>query len=730
MSNVHRLVVIALASLAAAKAARSSAPDPRALLAAQPLVFEANRGQLEAAVPFLGRSANETVFLRGDGATLQFESSDGPAPRIELRWLGGDPAARAQGEWRLPGTTGYFFGPDPSRHVSGIPTFERVRIRDVYPGIDVLYRAAGPRLEYDFVVGPGADPRQIQIEIAGAEQVVLDAAGHLRARAGAAELFQPRPVIYQEVDGRRVEIDGGFAPVASASKASRFGFRLAAYDATRELVIDPLVLWYSTKTGGEDGIFFGDLAADSDGDLFVTGTVTRSIGQPFTLPTTTAFASSPQHCGFLMKIRATASSSEAPEILYSLVFGGGEPLGLAVGPGERAHVTGVVREEFAADLPFGHHVGDANHNGVLDAFVLSFSRTGNAIDFSTFLGGRAIDLAEEIAVDDEGHPCVIGRTDAEPGVPSFPQKPTIRPVSGSRDAFVACFDPTTNGTSATVFSLLLGGDDETGEDIGRSITARGAFDVVAVGDTGSSDFPLVNPLQASRRGSTDVFVTRIQGGVAAAIRFSTYFGGSSFESAGTSNGVLFEPDGSLVFVGTTQSTDFPAASGGFVGPNPPGPDGFVARLSMLRAGSEALIASVLFGGNGVDSFRSVARDPSTGAISIVGNTSSTDFPVRGPIDHRHPLTGAVIWDGRAFALPSNFLVTLDAALQVVRCSTSVPRVASTLATDALGAIYIGGQAELQGLPIVHPLRFEGQTVGQQGASQPKVGLVKIAPSGS
>lgn len=37
----------------------------------------------------------------------------------------------------------------------GIPTYAALRVRDLYPGIDLVYYTGRHGLEYDFVVGPG-----------------------------------------------------------------------------------------------------------------------------------------------------------------------------------------------------------------------------------------------------------------------------------------------------------------------------------------------------------------------------------------------------------------------------------------------------------------------------------------------------------------------------------------------------------------------------------------------
>src|SRR5205823_13013770 len=102
--------------------------------------------------------------------------------------------------------------------------------------------------------------------------------------------------------------------------------------------------------------------------------------------------------------------------------------------------------------------------------------------------------------------------------------PTMNPVQlaigsvGSSDAFVTKFDP--NGS--IVYSTYLGGN---GPDTSTGITVDSSGNIYIAGSTGSTNFPLVNPIQAVYGGAiTDWFVAKLNA-AGSTLLFSTYLGG-------------------------------------------------------------------------------------------------------------------------------------------------------------------------------------------------------------
>src|SRR2546427_1923700 len=167
-------------------------------------------------------------------------------------------------------------GSDPANWRTDVPTYAKVRYKNVYPGIDLIYYGTQRQLEYDFVVSPGADPKRIRLGFQGVDKLEVDAQGDLVLHTATGVIRQRKPVIYQEVEGARREIAGGYV----LEGARRVGFRVAAYDARRPLVIDP-ALFYSTYLGGNSSDEGLAIAVDTAGNAYVTG-ATSSTDFPTT----------------------------------------------------------------------------------------------------------------------------------------------------------------------------------------------------------------------------------------------------------------------------------------------------------------------------------------------------------------------------------------------------------------------------------------------------------------
>jgi hypothetical protein len=178
--------------------------------------------------------------------------------------------------------TNYFIGNDPAKWQTDIPNYGRVQYSEIYPGIDLIYYGNQHRLEHDFVIAPHADPARIRISIGGTEKVRIDpVSGDLILTVGHSELRLLKPVTYQESSRQRISVASSYRLFAE----DKIGFEVAAYNHSRPLTIDP-VLVYSTYVGGSgDGNGNGDqgnaIAVDSTGSAYIVGT-TYSVNFPTT----------------------------------------------------------------------------------------------------------------------------------------------------------------------------------------------------------------------------------------------------------------------------------------------------------------------------------------------------------------------------------------------------------------------------------------------------------------
>src|SRR5579859_8029755 len=144
-----------------------------------PVAFEANRGQTDGKVKFLTRAQNFTVFLTPGETILRGRNQD----VLRMKLQNANPSPNVVGESRLPRVSNYYIGSDRSKWLTGVPNFAQVRYRDVYSGIDMVYHSDQEKLEYDFVVKPGADASQIQVAFDGARKMSITKQGELELQS-------------------------------------------------------------------------------------------------------------------------------------------------------------------------------------------------------------------------------------------------------------------------------------------------------------------------------------------------------------------------------------------------------------------------------------------------------------------------------------------------------------------------------------------------------------------
>src|SRR5258706_230791 len=437
-----------------------------------PLQFEANRGQTHEEVRFLSRGAGYSLYLTAGEAVLVLSQPMADARRdaqalaksvaVRMSLVGAARKPAVSGTDELPGKANHFIGKDRSKWRTDVPTYAKVRYRAIYPGIDLVYYGNQRQLEYDFIVAPGADPKKIALGFKGADKLEIDAKGDLVLRAAGGEVRQHKPVVYQEIDGIRQEIDGGYV----RKGANRVGFQLAAYDTSRPLIIDPLVLAYSTYLGGNGFDGASGIAVDRHGNAYVTGftTSTNFPTTPGALETTFHGDSRFSH-PFVTKLDSSGS-----RLIYSTYFGGSTSdasARIAVDAHGNTYVTGTTQ---STDFPITAGAFQATLTGLFgNAFVAKLDRSGSELLYSTYLGGTRFDSASDIAVDRFGSALVVGTTSSG----DFPTTPgAFQPVFAGgdifsplpSDAFLTKLNPTGTGL---VYSTYLGGG---GNDFGSGIT--------------------------------------------------------------------------------------------------------------------------------------------------------------------------------------------------------------------------------------------------------------------
>ena len=654
-----------------------------------PLHFERNDGQVDTSVRFLARGSGYSLFLRPTEAVLALRQR-ATANEAVLRFTlaGGYRRPTVAGRGELPGKINYVVGDDPAGWRTNVATYARVHYSDVYPGIDLVYYGNQQQLEYDFVVAPGADPRRIRMVFDGARDVRIDTDGDLILSVAGGELRQRKPVVYQDVKGVRAPIAGRYV-----MKGRReIGFDLGAYDRSRPLVIDP-VLVYSTYLGGSARDEGNDIAIDADGNAYVGGETSSAD-----FPTMSGAYSSRAGGidGFVTKLNSTGST-----LIYSTYLGSAADdrvNGIAVDVLGHAYVTGETNPSAALPFPTTAGAFDTTANGALDAFVAKLGDTG-ALLYSTYLGGASNDRGNGIALDAAGNAYVTGQTFSS----AFPTTadafdPTL---NGFNDAFVTKLNAAGSGLEYSTY--LGGGSSETGNDIAVDATGH----AYATGETESLDFPTALAFDNSRGGSSDAFVTKLNV-AGSALEYSTYLGGLSQE---TGNGIAVDDTGHAYITGETSSDDFPTT------PRAPDvtrggiSDAFVTKMSLTGS---ALEYSTYLGGSSGETGADIAVDRFLNA-HVTGSTSSTNFPTSP--DAVQPSPGG---------LGDVFVTRLDAAGATLVHSTylggSLADSGKGIAVDSRDHAYVTGVTQSGNFPTTaSAFDADGSTIGAAEAFVAKIG---------
>jgi hypothetical protein len=618
------IVFASFAAAAVLSAPTAGFPAPRPLVD-QPIAFEENRGQAEAGVPFLARLGRFRVLLTADGAVFDLrapESRPSTTTRLSSRTQtqsraqtaadGGEVRMRLVGSHPQPTIEGLESRREGIRYITArrefdVPSYRRVRYADVYPGIDLIYYGAGERLEYDFVVAPGADASVIALEFDAADSVRLDAEGRLVITAGGRELRQRPPHVYQDVNGARRTVPARYR----LHDDGRVRFEVDAYDRRHALVIDPII----DLGMGAEGI--GDvISVDALGNSFIGGLLI-----PF----------DPQ-AAFDLSDAFVAKIAPSGTVLWTRVFSGAGTEyvnGIAVDAAGNVVVTGATNSPtFPVSLTAHQKTLDTSTGPCVivnatpiacsDVFVVKLSTSGATI-FSTFLGGADHDFGMGVATDAASNIYVTGGTSSVPfPLAGTPAQPTFG--GGPSDAFVAKFSP----TGTLLYSSYLGG---SGDDSGVGVAASTTTGEVTVtgetfgtdnGGTMDNDFPTRAPIQPTYGGGTaDAFVAvySLAGSApTGALRCSSYLGGDDHDFGA---GVAVDAAGNRYLTGNTIS------STGTVSTATPGTfDGYVARLN---AGCfNGFTYRTTIGGTSDDFVNSI-RVTAWGVVHVGGVTYSTDF---------------------------------------------------------------------------------------------------------
>ncbi len=585
---------------------KSSAP-PATRSYLMPLSFEENQGQVDPQVKYLARGQGYTLFLTPGAEVLGLRNAGERNSTAWLRLSLKDAAGPAiQAEEKLPGTSNYFVGSDPTLWRTQIPTFGRVRYQHVYPGVDLIYYGRQGQLENDFELAPGTDPKVITWLLEGATSAKVEASGDLVLTVGDSEVRLRRPRAYQNVNGVRQEV-----PVGYRVRGGKITFALGKYRRDQRLVIDP-VLIYSTYLGGSGGdAAFGVTLNSANGNVYVTGE-TASINFP-TSPVDQNYVPNTGETDILGLIGqgnvfVTEFNSTGTGIVFSTYLGGSGldiPSQIYLASNGNLFIVGSTTSN---NYPTTSGVFQPSYAGNQDAFLTEMKPDGSALVYSTYVGGTQIDYGTAVAIDSSGNAYVTGATNSV-------DFPTLNPIQLSNDGLYDAYVTEISPTGALIYSTYLGGSLS---DYGTGIAVGSGGSIYVAGYTFSSNFPTQSAFQSTLSGGSDLFVSKFVPG-ATSLQFSTYLGGSSIDQA---NGMTLDASDNVYLTGETQSSNFPVTVNAYQSQLLGTENAFVAELS---SDGSTLTYSTYIGGSATDQANAIAVDPA-GNMYITGYTQSNNFP--------------------------------------------------------------------------------------------------------
>lgn len=624
---ILRFVLAGCLGPAVAAASPGPAPDATApqmvraaanRLASATVPFLANHGQIpDRSVAFEARLFAGSLFVTGRAhlvyalPTRRSAAPEAPAPVWAFREsFAGAAPTRPAGTHPSPVHVSWYKGSDPARWRDGVPAWDRLELGEPYAGIRATLRAAGTSVEKWFHVAPGADPAAIEVAVAGVEGMTVDADGRLIFTAADRAVAFSAPRAFQVVDG-----DERPVPVAYQLRGEdRYGFRLGEYDRNRELVIDPLLS--STFLGGHN----------------------------------------PQPPG-----------NYDDDIIHGIAVAGGS-----------VYVAGVTQSpDFPAQLGYD----DTLDSAYPDGFITRLSPDLSTVIASTYLGTAGFDRVADLAVDADGTLVAVGQ--AGYGFPVTPGAYTWNGTTPTGGGFVARFSPDLwtllasavptpsdypvrvalgnggvyfgGGTNNPGFPITPGAFMDTccpaggfgireydafagqlSEDLGtlRAMTYLGGNVVSGIAVAPDGSVFLTDGSDTAITGS----ISRMDADLTTRQAYRSYYPGSTSGSSRTYFNDVAVGNGVVVAAGQTYMNDLPATPGAYdttcgtdgvcdgVGDLlVPRSDGFIAVYS---PDLQDTLALTYLGGSDHESIRALALAPG-GDILVVGETTSTDFPVAG-----------------------------------------------------------------------------------------------------
>jgi gliding motility-associated-like protein len=527
----------------------------------------------------------------------EFEIEKTEFYRVDMEWLGANPKPEIKKDNPIHGYANYYNVPYAKDGILEVKNFEEVILKNIYHGIDIRYYSIASQnpkegiksgIEYDYIISPGSDYKQIQIKISGSEGEV-DQEGNLILKTPLGTIAESAPKVFQE--GR--ELKSRWKRLYKDT----WGFEIDDYDPAFPVVIDPYIRVWGTYFGGVVDEFVRNCEVDKNENIILTGS-TRSTSNIASVGSYQQELNGSSDA-FLVFFNSSGVKQ------WATYYGGEKDDGGNFCKSDKQgniYLVGTTRSESNIATANAHQ---KIYNDKVDCFLVKFSDSGIRI-WSTYYGGEDYDIALECAVH-ENRVYITGYTNSKNNIASANGFQTLN--RGEEEAFLICF----NSEGKRLWGTFYG---DFHKERGTSCTTDSLGNVYLTGHSGSSQNIATsgthNPLFID---AADAFLIKFDSEGKRV--WGTYYGGW-YNDIPTC--CIADKDGNIIVSGYTSSKSM-IATEGVHQPEISGlMDGFIAKFNS----SGQLLWGTYYGGSEYDFIFNCSTDLS-GNIYIAGITNSPNY---------------------------------------------------------------------------------------------------------
>lgn len=681
------------------------------------LPFIENQGQIaNSSVRYFAQTFAGMVFCTNQeiGYTLKAESGV-PLQVVRESFVAAKDSS-ITGETATGTKVNYLIGKDRAAWKKDVAAYQSVNYGEIYDFITLSLKAYGNNVEKVFRVKQGGDPAKIKLQVSGADKIWVDDQGELVFNIGTRNLKLTKPVAYQEIDGKRVDV-----PVAYQVKGKTYGFKVGDYDNTRELVIDPLLA--STLIGGITGDIKWQPYDHNDeepnvikvyGDsVYIVGTGCPDF--PVTNGTTAHDDTGNQLVPVIFKFDKNLTTLQAATFISGSK--GSTVSGISSlsfdAEGNLVLAGGTKSSDFPV-TPGTYRTATTDLSGnVHNSFIMKMSSDLNNIIASAVFGGSQGAGIASMAVARDGSIYIMGGTQST----DYPVTSVLKDPATGTYYTLAGFDYNSvaedvyNTVASAAYKVNL--QTRPGRDEAMVYVAKMSSDLTTLeaatmvgfanpygqilidpngdvfidGNTYSNSegyaYPVTptafQPENNSKWGGNDCYITKLSSDLKE-LKASTFLGGEFGEEPGE---MILDAGGNVYITGATNSPDFPVTEGAY-----DSRDVTIGQrkvfVSKLNNGLSSLTASTFLGGSGQSLVWGMALDNAgnvfvTGQADNLGSYSGEIFPTTNGAFRTQPCGG--------------YISKLSPDLAQLEASTYVGWASGRVLTVDGNEIYLAGMAE-------------------------------------